>query len=91
MGRIILTAVVLLAASLPASGQPAAPEIRVVGVHSPLRGDTSDLARQLALVDGQTRIWQAAVAQLGTRPDIQALRLTTSQLAAFTAVIVEPD
>ncbi len=91
MGRAILIAVVLIAAALPASGQPAAPDIRVVGEHAPVRGDTPELARQLALVNGQTKTWQAAIAQLQTRPDIQALRLTNLQLAAFTAVIVEPE
>ena len=89
MNRITLAAVVLLAGGLPAFGQPIAPETRAVGVHTPVRGDTPELARQLARVDGQRKAWQAASKELQTRKDVQALRLTAAQVEAFTAVIVE--
>jgi tetratricopeptide (TPR) repeat protein len=89
MNRITLAAVVLLAGGLPAFGQPIAPEIRAVGVHTPVRGDTPELARQLARVDGQRKAWLAASKELQTRRDVQALRLTAAQVEAFTAVIVE--
>jgi len=40
-------------------------------------------------VDSQRTVWRSAVAQLQTRADVQALRLTTVQLEALTAAIVE--
>jgi len=91
MLRTALAAVVLLTAMPPAFGQSAAPGTRVVGVHTPVRGDTPELARQLARVDGQRKVWQAAVAQLQLRPDIKALRLKQAQIEAFTAVIVDAE
>lgn len=90
MTRAIQIAVLLLVVALPALGQSPAPGPRVVvGVHAPLRGDTRDLARQLAIVDGQFKAWQAVIKQLQARKDVQALRLTTAQLEAFTVVIIE--
>ena len=91
MKRSTLAAAILLAVTLPAFGQSATPGTRVVGIHAPVRGDTPELARQLALVDGQRKVWRAAVAQLQPRPDIKALRLTQAQIEAFTAVIVEAE
>jgi tetratricopeptide (TPR) repeat protein len=91
MNRAILIAVLFLIAALPARGQspaPTGPRI-VVGVHPPLRGDTPDLARQLALADGQRKVWQVVSKELQTRKDVQALRLTPAQIEAFTVVIVE--
>ena len=91
MKRRTLAAVILVGVTLPAFGQSAAPGTRVVGIHTPARGDTPELARQLALVDGQRKAWRAAVAQLQLRPDIKALRLTQAQIEAFTAVLVDTE
>jgi tetratricopeptide (TPR) repeat protein len=93
---IAVAAAWLLTSALPAFAQPAAPAASrpappVVGVHTPVRGDTPELARQLALVDGQRKAWQMAVKDLQSRKDIQALRLTPSQIEAFTAVLVEAE
>jgi tetratricopeptide (TPR) repeat protein len=90
MNRAIHAAVFLAVTAHPATGQTPAPGLRsVVGVHAPLRGDTRDLARQLAMADGQRKAWQVVVKQLQARKDAQALRLTPAQIEAFTVVIVE--
>jgi tetratricopeptide (TPR) repeat protein len=91
MKRSTLAAVVLLATTFPAFGQTLAPGTRVVGIHTPVRGDTPELARQLALLDGQQKAWQMAIKDLQARKDIQALRLTSAQMEAFTAVLVETE
>lgn len=89
MNRTTIAAVIALAAAAPALAQsPPAPQ-SVVGVHTPVRGDTPELAQQLARVDGQRKAWQAVVRQLQARTDISALRLTLAQLEAFTAVVAE--
>jgi tetratricopeptide (TPR) repeat protein len=84
-----LAAAVLLGITLPVFGQTAAPVTRVIGIHIPVRGESPQLARQLAIVDGQRKAWQSVVKQLQTRKDVQALRLTLPQVEAFTAVFVE--
>ena len=86
-----MAAALLLGLALPAFGQPAAPATRAVGIHTPVRGDTPELALQLARVDGQRKAWKAAVAQLQSRPDIKSLRLTQAQMEAFTAVLVDTE
>ena len=91
MTRSTFAAVLFLGVALPAFGQPVAPATRVVGIHTPVRGDTPELARQLALVDGQRKAWRAAVAQLQLRPDIKSLRLTQAQIEAFTAALLEAE
>jgi tetratricopeptide (TPR) repeat protein len=88
MKRSILAVGILAGLTLPAFGQSAAPGL-VIGIHAPVRGDNPQLARQLAIVDGQRKAWQSVVKQLQTRKDAQALRLTMPQLEAFTAVLVE--
>jgi tetratricopeptide (TPR) repeat protein len=88
MTRALLAAVLLPAIALPALGQSTTPG-RVVGIHTPIRGDSPQLARQLAVVDGQRKAWQTVVQQLQMRKDVQALRLTMTQAEAFTAVLVE--
>ena len=90
MTRAIYAAVLLLVVALPAPGQsPASGPRSVVGVHALLRGDTRDLARQLAMADGQRKAWQVVIKQLQTRKDVQALRLAPAQIEAFTVVLVE--
>ena len=86
--KIVATVIGLMAA--PALAQTPPPvALTIVGVHAPVRGDTPELAQQLARVDGQRKAWQAVVKQLQARKDVQALHLTPAQLEAFTAVIVD--
>ena len=89
--RRIVAAVILLSVALPARGQSTAAGIRTVGLHRPTRGDTPQLARQLALVDAQRKAWRTAVLQLQARADVKAERLTQAELEAFTAAIVETE
>lgn len=84
-----IAAVILLTTGQRAIAQAPAAPLGVVGVHIPARGDTPELAQQLARVDGQRKAWQAASKQLQTRKDVAALRLTPAQVEALTAVIVD--
>ena len=86
MNRTTIATLIVLIAAAPTVAQS---PLTVVGVHTPVRGDTPELEQQLARVDGQRKAWQAVVKQLQARKDVQALRLTPSQLDAFTAVIVD--
>ena len=88
MNRTTLATVIGLLAAPALAQSPPAP-LTIVGVHAAVRGDTPELAQQLARVDGQFKAWQAVVKQLQSRKDVQTLRLTAAQLEAFTAVIVE--
>jgi tetratricopeptide (TPR) repeat protein len=89
MSRTAIVALIVLTAAAPALAQSPSASPAIVGVHTPVRGDTPELAQQLARVDGQRKAWQAVVKQLQARKDVQAVRLTPAQLEAFTAVIVE--
>ena len=73
----------------PAVAQQAT-DIRVTGEHRGVNGDAPDSLRQLALVDGRRKAWQAAVTQLQRRDDLKTLRLTPAQVEAFTAVLIDP-
>jgi tetratricopeptide (TPR) repeat protein len=64
-------------------------EIRATGSHRPATGDTPESARQLALVDAQTKAVQAAVTRLQGVAEVKALGLSLLQLEAFTSVILE--
>jgi tetratricopeptide (TPR) repeat protein len=86
-----LAGVIVLAFAPPALGQSPPIQIRVIGEHAAITGDTPELARQLALVDAQRKAWQAAVAQLQGRADVKALQLTPVQLEAYIAVILETE
>jgi len=89
MNRTMIAAVIALTSAAPALAQSPSAPLSVVGVYTPVRGDTPELAQQLARVDGQRKAWQAVGRQLQTRRDIAALRLTPAQLEAFTAVLAE--
>src|SRR5688500_8533070 len=78
-----LTGFTFLVCALPAFAQ--SPTDRRAAVGAP------DVPRQLARVEAQRKARQSAAAQLQARPDVQALRLTPTQLEAFTAVLVDPD
>lgn len=78
-----LTGFTLLICVLPAFAQ--SPTDRRAAVGAP------DVPRQIARVEARRTAWQTAVAQLQTRPDVQALRLTPTQVEAFTVALADPD
>ena len=87
----IVAGIGVLICAIPALAQSPPTEIRVVGEHAAIHGDTAELAGQLALVDAQRKAWQAALLQLQGRPDVRTLKLTPVQLEAYTAVILETE
>ena len=89
MSARFIIPVVLLALTAVAHGETKVLEIRVIGEHRLLPGDTAESATQLAIVDGRQKARQAAIAQLRGRADVTALRLTQVQLEAYSAVIVD--
>ena len=72
-----------------ASAQTAGSDIRVTGVHAVSATEPADVAKQLALMDGERKLLQEVVTRLQDRAEVKALQLRSNQLPAFTAALVD--
>lgn len=84
-----LSCTVLLAISVAAFAQSPLPEIRVTGEYAEVNGDTSDTAKQMALLVAERKAIEEAAAKLGNLPEVKALRLNAVQIDAYSIGVLD--
>jgi tetratricopeptide (TPR) repeat protein len=85
----VLIGALLLSCAVLAQAQSPRTEIRVIGEHRPVAGDTPDLAGKLARLDAQRKAWTAVAGALQAHADLKALRLTATHIEAYAAVLID--
>jgi tetratricopeptide (TPR) repeat protein len=70
------------------SAKPATIDIRVTGTHQIAASETLDAARELALVDAERKTLLKLLSVLQNRTDVKGLGLTTNQLEAYVAAVL---
>jgi tetratricopeptide (TPR) repeat protein len=78
----------VLAQNAATGTRPAVLDIRASGEHRMASGDTTDSARQLAIVDAQRKLWAEAATQLQRRADVKALGFTPVHIEAYVPVVL---
>jgi tetratricopeptide (TPR) repeat protein len=84
-----LLRVVVFTYAVSAFAQSPPVEIRVTGEYLIANGETAELAKQLAIVDGTSKAIQEAVSRFQADAEIKALQLKPNQIEAFFAAILE--
>ncbi len=79
----------MLSCAVAARAQTPGTDIRVIGEHRPVPGDTPDLAGKLARLDAQRKAWGAVVSALQERADLKVLGLSPVHIQAYAAVLTD--